>query len=62
MPVAMLIDVLKAQTSDPRVLRIFNLANVSAAALLIGEVVVLLVWWVASAFRREDQTYYGGDF
>jgi len=59
-PVAMMIDILKTMTVEPRALRIYNLAHVSASALLIGEVVCLLIWWVASAFKREDQTYYGG--
>jgi len=59
-PVSMLIDVLRTMTDDPQALRIFSLANTSAGILLIGEIFVYVVWWLASSFTREDQTYYGG--
>ncbi len=62
-PVAMMIDVIADMTAgNPMAARILSLANVSVAALLIGEIVVYLVWWLASAFRKEDQTYGGGTF
>lgn len=59
-PVAMMIDAVAALISNPQATRIFNLMNVSAAGLLIGEIVLYIVWWLASAFHKEDQTYSGG--
>lgn len=59
-PVAMMIDAISPLIADPNATRIFNLMNISAAGLLIGEIVLYLVWWLASAFHREDQTFSGG--
>jgi hypothetical protein len=59
-PVAMIIDTLGGMTDDPNAHRIFDLANIVIAGLLIGEILVLLVWLGASAFRRHEQTYYVG--
>jgi hypothetical protein len=60
MPTAMLIDTLSGMTDNANALNIFNIAKVVCSALLIGEVLTLIVWWLASAFRKEDQTYQVG--
>jgi hypothetical protein len=57
----MMIETLQTMTTNPRALQVLNaLTDWALGVLLIGEILALLIWWLASAFKREDQTYYGG--
>lgn len=56
-PVLMMMDVIEPLTSNTDALAIYDEVHTVAAAFLIVEVVAILVWWGASAFRKEDQTY-----
>jgi len=55
-----IIGVISGMTNDIRVYRVFKLINISAGCVLVGTILLYVVWWVASSFKREDQTYFGG--
>jgi len=61
-PVAMMLDILVTVTDHTRALSIINSLHFFLGLILLAEVVALLIWLFASAFKREDQTYYGGMF
>jgi hypothetical protein len=61
-PVLMVIDMLTGLIVVPELNNIIRLCNIAAGAVLICEVAAYLIWMVASAFKQEDQTYFGGSF
>ena len=56
-PIAQMTDMLAAMTTNPDALRVYELAHNVAGWLLIAEVATVIVWWLASSFRQESQTY-----
>jgi hypothetical protein len=59
-PVFIVIDRLVLLTDLPNVANIIKLCNIAAGCCLLCEVISYLIWALASAFKRETQTYYGG--
>jgi hypothetical protein len=56
----MVVDMLTALNSSPEVMRTVRICNIAAGLCLISEIVGYLIWMFVDAFRREEQTYYGG--
>lgn len=56
-PIAEMTDILAAMTSSPDALRVYELAHNVAGWLLLAEIITVVVWWIASSFKREGQTY-----
>lgn len=56
-PVLMMMDVIEPLTTNVEALAIYDEVHTVVSAFLIVEVIAIIVWWGASAFRKEDQTY-----
>ena len=61
-PVQMMMSVIEPLTTNPDALNIYAMVHTVAGALLVIEIIVILVWWFASSFRREDQTFRRGNY
>jgi lipoprotein signal peptidase len=61
-PVALMLEVIEPLTTNQNALNIYSMTHTVAGWLLIIEVAVILIWWFASSFRREDQTYRKGNY
>ncbi len=55
--IGMLTTTLGSLTTDTRVHNYYTLANNVLGWTLLGEILMYGIWWLANAFRREDQTY-----
>jgi len=59
-PVVLVINQLSTLSTAPEVAKIIRLCNIAIGLCLICEITAYLIWMFADAFKREEQSYFGG--